>query len=53
MPPRLVVIESDRFLYVFDNLLSYVVAEDYEAARRYVPDPENYDLYNILEWERP
>ena len=53
LPPRTVDIESDRCRYVIDNLLSYVGPADYEAARRYVPDPENYDLYNILEWERP
>lgn len=53
IPPRTVDIESDRCRYVIDNLLSYVGPADYEAARRYVPDPENYDLYNILEWERP
>ena len=53
IPPRTVDIESDRCRYVIDNLLSYVGPADYEAARRYVPDPENYDLYNILDWERP
>lgn len=53
IPPRTVDVTSDRCRYVIDNLLSYIGPEDYEAARSYVPDPENYDLYNILEWERP
>ena len=29
------------------------VNEDYEAARKYVADPEEYDFYKILNWDRP
>lgn len=53
IPPRVVDIASDRCRYVIDNLLSYLTPEDYEAARRYLPDPERYDFYKILGWERP
>lgn len=53
IPPRVVDITSDRCRYVFDNILSYITPEDYEAARRYLPDPEHYDFYKILNWERP
>lgn len=49
--PRVVDIHSDRFRVVFDNLLSYITPADYEAARKYVPDPENYDFRRILCWD--
>lgn len=52
IPPRTVDIESDRCQCIIRNLLSFITPEDYAAARKYVPDPENYDLYNILEWDR-
>lgn len=52
IPPRTVDIESDRCRYIIDNMLSFITPADYAAARKYVADPENYDLYNILEWER-
>lgn len=50
IPPRLVDIHSDQFKIVVENILSYLTPEDYVAARKYVPDPENYDFYNILGW---
>lgn len=52
IPPRTVDIGSDKCRYIIDNMLSYITPADYAAARKYVPDPENYDLYNILEWDR-
>lgn len=52
IPPRTVDIESDKCRYIIDNMLSYIKPCDYDAARKYVPDPMNYDLYNILEWDR-
>ena len=50
--PRTVDIESDECKYILNYMLSYITPADYEAAHKYVPDPENYDMHNILNWER-
>ncbi len=52
IPPRLVDIQSDGFTAVIDNILNYIEPEDYEVASKYVPDPAEYDFYNILNWKR-
>lgn len=52
IPPRLVDVNSDQFNTIIDNIMCYINPEDYEAARAYVPNPEDYDLYGILNWER-
>lgn len=51
IPPRLVNIDSPRVSMVLDNILSYITAEDYDRAKIYVSDPENYDMKRILNWE--
>lgn len=48
--PRLVNIESARFKLTFDNNLHYITPEDYEAAKKYVPNPEEFDFKKILNW---
>lgn len=50
--PRLVDITTDGFNAVVDNILNYITPEDYDEARIYVPDPEEYDFFKILNWER-
>ena len=52
IPPRLVDIEGDQAQVVFKHLLNYITPRDYEGARQYVPNPEDYDFYKILNWER-
>jgi 6-phosphofructokinase 1 len=37
---------------VFKHLLNYITPRDYENAKQYVPNPEDYDFYKILNWER-
>ncbi|MDY0104686.1 MAG: 6-phosphofructokinase [Lentimicrobium sp.] len=49
--PRLVNMESQKAKMVFNESLQYIEPNDYEAARKYVPDPENYDFRKILNWE--
>jgi ATP-dependent phosphofructokinase / diphosphate-dependent phosphofructokinase len=49
--PRLVNINSERIQLVFRNNLHYIVEEDYKTAKKYLPNPEEYDFYKILEWE--
>jgi 6-phosphofructokinase len=47
---RLVNIESQRVKLVFENNLHYINKNDYQAVKKYVPDPENYDFKKILNW---
>jgi 6-phosphofructokinase len=47
---RLVNIESQRVKLVFENNLHYINKNDYQAVKKYLPDPENYDFKKILNW---
>jgi hypothetical protein len=48
--PRLVNIDSQKFQLVFDVGMQYITPADYDAAKKYLPNPEEYDLKKILEW---
>lgn len=48
--PRLVEIESEMAKLLFSDL-HYITEADYEKAKQYVPNPEEYDFNKILEWE--
>lgn len=50
IPPRQVNVESDKIQQVINNLLNYITPADYEAAKKYVADPESYDFRKILNW---
>lgn len=52
IPPRLVDPESNRVQSVVENILNFITPEDYSIAKAYVPDPESYDFYKILNWEK-
>ena len=49
VPPRLVDIESDM-AQLFIKHLIYIREPDYENAKKYVPNPEEYDIKKILNW---
>lgn len=49
--PRMVNMEGQKSKMVFSQGLQFIEPVDYEAARKYVPDPENYDFKKILNWE--
>ncbi len=49
--PRLVDIEGESIQAIIRNMMHYVLPADYEAAKKYVPDPETYDFYKILNWK--
>jgi len=49
--PRLVNVESEQVQVIFRNNLHYINKEDYRAARKYVKNPEEYDVLKILKWE--
>lgn len=48
--PRLVNINSQKAAIVFEDGLQYISEADYEAAKKYVDDPEKYDFRKILKW---
>ena len=48
--PRLVDINSQRVNSVINNMLHYIEPADYEAAKKYLPNPEEYDFRKILNW---
>lgn len=50
IPPRVVNIESQRVHSVIDSAMHYLSAEDYDAAKAYVADPQAYDFKKILNW---
>lgn len=50
IPPRKVDVNSILAKLAFQNLY-FIGPDDYAAARKYVPDPESYDLYSLLNWE--
>jgi 6-phosphofructokinase 1 len=47
--PRLVDIDSEMSQLFFSDL-HYIVPADYEKAKQYVSNPEEYDFHKILEW---
>lgn len=47
--PRLVDITGEDFRIVFKNL-HFIKPHNYEAAKKYLPDPENYDMMKLLGW---
>jgi 6-phosphofructokinase 1 len=50
IPPRGVNLESDRVQAIINNIMHYVTKDDYEAAKKYISNPEEYDFRNILNW---
>ncbi|MBE6229916.1 MAG: 6-phosphofructokinase [Bacteroidales bacterium] len=50
IPPRGVNIHTDKVQQIFDYLMHYITPEDYEAAKQYVANPEDYDFKKILNW---
>lgn len=49
--PRLVNIHSQKSQLVLEHGLQFITESDYEVARKYLPDPEGYDFYKILNWK--
>ncbi len=48
--PRLVNINSEKVQLVFRNNLQYITKVDYDEAKKYLPEPEEYDFFKILNW---
>jgi 6-phosphofructokinase 1 len=50
IPPRLVNIHSESMQAVLHNMMHFITPADYDAAKKIVASPEQYDLYKILNW---
>jgi len=48
--PRLVDLKQGKSKLIIENGLQYIEPGDYEEAKKWLPNPEEYDLYNILNW---
>ena len=48
--PRLVNLNGPKAELIFNEGLQYLTPADYEAARKYLPNPEEYDFKKILNW---
>ncbi len=49
--PRLVNITSQKARLVYDSQTQYISEADYDAARKWLPEPEKYDFKKILNWD--
>ena len=50
IPPRAVNIHTDKVQQILDHILNYITPDEYEAAKKYVKNPEEYDFKKILNW---
>ncbi|MBR4809704.1 MAG: 6-phosphofructokinase [Bacteroidales bacterium] len=50
IPPRRVEIGGGIAQNYYGYICHYITPEDYEAAKKYVPNPEEYDFRKILNW---
>lgn len=48
--PRLVDLKQGKSKLVMENGLQYIEPGNYEEAKKWLPNPEEYDLHNILNW---
>ena len=48
--PRLVNLSGPKAELIFNEGLQYIAPADYEAAKAYLPNPEDYDFKKILKW---
>ena len=48
--PRLVNLNGPKAELIFNDGLQYIMPADYETAKAYLPNPEEYDFRKILKW---
>jgi 6-phosphofructokinase 1 len=48
--PRLVNMNSEKTKIVYEHNLQYITEKDYEAAKEWLSDPEEFDFKKILNW---
>lgn len=49
--PRLVNVETENVQLIFRSNLHYITKADYRGAKKYVPNPDDYNFFKILEWD--
>ncbi|MBQ0124027.1 MAG: 6-phosphofructokinase [Bacteroidales bacterium] len=50
IPPRRVDIDGGTARNYYSHICHFITPADYDAARKYVPNPEEYDFKKILNW---
>ena len=50
IPPRGVNIHTDKAQNIIRYLMHYITPADFEAAKEYVANPEEYDFIKMLNW---
>ena len=50
IPPRGVNIHTDKAQNIIRYLMHYITPADYETAKEYVANPEEYDFIKMLNW---
>ena len=50
IPPRRVNIDGGTAQNYYNHICNYITAADYEAAKKYLSNPEEYDFKKILGW---
>ncbi|MGP1621843.1 MAG: 6-phosphofructokinase [Candidatus Cryptobacteroides sp.] len=50
IPPRRVNIEDGVARNYYRHICNFITPKDYEAARQYIKNPEDYDFTKILNW---
>ena len=48
--PRLVNMKGEKAKLVFNHCMQYITPADYEGAKKFVENPEEYDFRKILNW---
>jgi len=48
--PRLVNMQGEKAKLVFNHCMQYITPADYEGAKKFVENPEEYDFRKILNW---
>jgi 6-phosphofructokinase 1 len=49
--PRLVNVNSNKVMSFVNDIMDYITPADYELAKEYLSNPEDYDFKKILNWE--
>ena len=50
IPPRLVNVDTNKVQSYINDIMDYITPDDYEVAKKYLPNPEAYDFKKILNW---
>ena len=50
IPPRQVNVNTNKVQSYINDIMDYITPDDYEAAKKYLPNPEEYDFKKILNW---